>query len=159
MLALDLIGVPIHNTFSNGKDMAHSAFLGEGSLVPLLALSILNPFVTSMALGAGGSGGFFIPSPSTDAIPGGFLDGVWTPLWPGTSLGTFAMVGAAAMLSASMQAPLAAIALVLERTHTGLSLLIPMMTATVIATTVSHHIDGFSIYTARLPKTAEPVTS
>jgi H+/Cl- antiporter ClcA len=58
------------------------------------------------------------------------------------------------MIGASMQAPLAALALVLELTHGGFSILVPMMAATFGATTTARYVDGYSIYSARLP--AEP---
>ena len=60
------------------------------------------------------------------------------------------MVGAAAMIGASMQAPLTGLALILELTHSGFGLMVPMMAATVIATR-RPHVDGYSIYSARLP--------
>jgi H+/Cl- antiporter ClcA len=60
------------------------------------------------------------------------------------------MIAAAAMLGAGMQAPLAALVLVLELTHAGFGLMIPMIAATVLATGVSRWIDGYSIYSARL---------
>jgi len=37
-----------------GKDMAHSAFLGQGGLVLLFALFALKPLVTALCLGSGG---------------------------------------------------------------------------------------------------------
>jgi H+/Cl- antiporter ClcA len=50
-----------------------------------------------------------------------------------------------------MQAPLAALALVLELTNSGFGLMVPMIATTVLATTVAFYIDGYSIYSARLP--------
>jgi len=61
------------------------------------------------------------------------------------------MVGAAAMIGASMQAPLSGLALVLDLTHSGFSLMVPMIAATVGATVVARYLDGYSIYSARLP--------
>jgi hypothetical protein len=55
------------------------------------------------------------------------------------------------MIGASMQAPLSGLALVLELTHSGFGLMVPMMAATGIATLVAFHVDGYSIYSARLP--------
>jgi chloride channel protein, CIC family len=49
-----------------------------------------------------------------------------------------------------MQAPLAGLALTLELTHGGFSIMIPMIAATVAATVIARHVDGYSIYTARL---------
>ena len=72
-------------------------------------------------------------------------------LWPGSPAGAYAMVGAAAMIGAAMQAPLAGLVLVLELTRSGFQLMVPMIAATAIATAVSRYIDGYSIYSARLP--------
>jgi H+/Cl- antiporter ClcA len=47
---------------------------------------------------------------------------------------------------------LAGLVLVLELTHIGFSLVIPMMAATTIATVLVRQIDGYSIYSARLPR-------
>ena len=154
LAALGLLGCAYPQLFGNGKDIAHSVFLGEGGLALLAVLFVLKPLVTALCLAAGGSGGVFTPTLSTGAVLGGFLGGAWSLLWPGTPIGAFAMVGAAAMLGASMQAPLAALALVLELTHSGFQTLVPMIAAIVIATAVTRHLDGYSIYSARL--TARP---
>ena len=45
---------------------------------------------------------------------------------------------------------LAALALVLELTHSGFALMVPMALATAIATAVARWIDGYSIDSARL---------
>jgi len=147
---LGLVGIEYPQLFGNGKDMAHSAFLGEGGLALLFALFALKPLVTALCLGSGGSGGLITPTLSTGAVLGGFLGSAWSLAWPGSPAGAFAMVGAVAMLGASMQAPLTALALVLELTHSGFGVMVPMMAATVTATAVARHIDGYSIYSARL---------
>lgn len=69
---------------------------------------------------------------------------------PGLPVGAFAMVGAAAMIGASMHAPRTALALVLELTHSGFPLMVPLNAATLTATAVARHVDGYSIYSARL---------
>ena len=56
------------------------------------------------------------------------------------------------MIGASMQAPLAGLVLVLELTHGGFDIAVPMITATVIATLLVRQIDGYSMYSARLPQ-------
>jgi chloride channel protein, CIC family len=150
LVALGLLGIEYPQLFGNGKDMAHSAFLGEGGLALLAALFCLKPIVTALCLGSGGAGGLFTPTLSTGAVLGGFLGGAWSLAWPGSPLGAFAMVGATAMVGASMQAPLTALALVLELTHTGFGLTVPMMAACVSATAVVRYLDGYSIYSARL---------
>ncbi|MHB1469113.1 MAG: chloride channel protein [Solirubrobacteraceae bacterium] len=151
---LGAIGIAYPQLFGNGKDMAHEAFLGAGGLALFAALSALKPIVTSLCLGSGASGGLFTPVLSTGAVAGGFLGLAWSALWPGAPEGAYAMIGAAAMIGAGTQAPLAALALVLELTHSGFSLMVPMIACTVVATAVSRYIDGYSIYSARLPAPA-----
>jgi len=146
-----VLGLWYPQLFGNGKDMAHEAFLGFGSLGLLFALFALKPLVTALSLGSGASGGVFTPFLATGAVLGGFLGALWLHLWPGAPLGAFAVVGAAAMIGAVMQAPLAGLVLVLELTHGGFALAVPMMAATVIATFLVRQVDGYSIYSARLP--------
>jgi CIC family chloride channel protein len=145
---------PPSQLFGNGKDMAHDAFLGAGSLGLFLALAALKPLVTSLCLGSGASGGLFTPVMSTGAVLGAALGLAWSHLFAGSPVGAYAMVGGAAMIGAGMQAPLAALALILEFTHAGFSIMVPMMAATAVATLTARHLDGYTIYSARL--SAEP---
>ena len=156
--ALALIGFAYPQLFGNGKDMAHDAFLGSGGLVLLLALFALKPLVTALCLGSGASGGLFTPTLSTGAMLGGAAGIAWSLAWPGSPAGAYALVGAAAMLGAAMQAPLAGLALIMELTQGGFGIVIPLILATVTATVVARHIDGYSIYSARL-RARPPVLS
>ena len=81
---------------------------------------------------------------------GGAAGIAWSLAWPGSPAGAYAVVGAAAMLGAAMQAPLTGLVLMLELTSGGFGIMIPMVAATVTATVVARQVDGYSIYTARL---------
>ncbi|HEV3267959.1 MAG TPA: chloride channel protein [Acidimicrobiales bacterium] len=151
-VVVGVLGLWYPQLFGNGKGMAHNAFLGLGGVGLLFALFALKPLVTALTLGSGAAGGLFTPFLATGAVLGGFLGALWTHLWPGSPLGAFAVVGAAAMISATMQAPLAGLVLVLELTRGGFALMIPMIAATVVATLIVRQVDGYSIYTARLPR-------
>jgi len=151
-LVVGVAGMWYPQLFGNGKDMAHEAFLGVGGIGLLLALFILKPLVTALTIGAGASGGVFTPLLSTGAVLGGFFGAAWVHFWPGTPIGAFAVIGAAAMIGSSMQAPLTGLVLVMELTHNGFSIMVPMMAATAIATLIVRHLDGYSIYSARLPR-------
>jgi H+/Cl- antiporter ClcA len=148
---LGLIGFAYPQLYGNGRDLALDAFTGAGGFSVLLALFVLKPLVTALCLGSGASGGLFTPTMSTGAAFGGAFGAAWNLLWPGSPPGAYAMVGAAALLGAAMQAPLASLALVLELTHSGFQIMVPMVAATVIATVAARYIDGYSIYSARLP--------
>lgn len=147
---LGLVGLAYPDLYGNGKGMAHQAFLGTGSLLLFFALFALKPLVTALCLGSGASGGLFTPFMSTGAVLGAFLGLAWSAAWPGSSVGAFALIGAAAMIGAAMQAPLTGLVLVVELTHSGFELLVPLIAATVTATVVARRIDGYSIYSARL---------
>lgn len=149
---LGVAGFWFPQLFGNGQDMAADAFAGTGGLALLLALAVLKPFFTAACLGAGASGGLFTPTLSTGAVLGAAAGIGWSALWPGSPVGAYALVGAAAMLGAAMQAPLTALALLVELTSGGYALLVPMIVATVISTAVARHIDGYSIYSARLQR-------
>ena len=146
-----LIGLAYPQLFGNGKGVAHEAFLGHGSYALLAALFLLKPAVTALCLGSGASGGLLTPVMSTGAVLGGFLGLAFSHLWTGTAIGSYALVGAAAMIGAAMQAPITAVVLIIELTHSGLELAVPMIAATVLATAITRYIDGYSIYSARLP--------
>jgi chloride channel protein, CIC family len=156
---LGVIGIAYPQLFGNGKDMAHDVFLGRGSLALLLALAVLKPAVTALCLASGASGGLFTPVMSTGAVLGGGLGLLWSHVWPGTPVGAYAMVGAAAMIGCAIQAPITGLALVLELTHSGFGLMPAMIVATVASTAVVRYIDGYSIYSARLPAHASPMAS
>ena len=150
-----VLGIWYPQLFGNGKDMAHQAFIGVTSTGLLFALFALKPLVTAATLGSGAAGGVFTPFVATGAAVGGFLGMVWLHFWPGSPVGAFALIGAAAMIGATMQAPLAGLVLVMELTHNGFDIIIPMMTATTIATIIGRQVDGYSIYSARLPRQDE----
>ena len=146
----------------NGKDLIQLAFTGTlaGTALVLLVLTVLKPLVTVLCLGSGASGGLFTPVMSTGAVLGLMCGQLWLHIWPGPTAASLSVIVAAAMIGAAMQAPLAGIVLVVELTGTSGPLLVPMVIATAIATGVTRRLDGYSIYSARLPARAadqEPV--
>jgi len=147
-----LVGLQYPQVFGNGKDLVSEALVGTGGVGLFFALFALKPLVTTLTLGSGAAGGVFTPFLATGAMLGAFLGSVWVKWWPGSPVGAFALIGAAAMIGATMQAPLSGLVLVMELTHSGYGLLIPLMTATAISTFLVRQIDGYSIYTARLPR-------
>jgi CIC family chloride channel protein len=148
---LGCLALKYPEVLGNGKDMAGTEFLGIGTIGLFLALAILKPLATVACMGSGATGGLLTPTFAAGAALGGFLGLAWTHLWSGVPVGAFALVGAAAMLGAGLQAPLTGLVLVLEFTGTTNALILPMVVATVLATTVTRYLDGYSIYSVRLP--------
>jgi chloride channel protein, CIC family len=151
---LGVVAVAYPQLLGNGQDMAQQAFLGHVTLGVTFALFALKPIVTALCLGAGATGGLFTPTLSSGAMLGAFLGLVWSHLWPGAPAGGYALIGAAALLAAGTQAPLSALVLIVELTHTADTLIVPIIAAAAGATLVARYVDGYSIYSARLPRTS-----
>jgi H+/Cl- antiporter ClcA len=156
-LVLGGVAAAYPQLLGSGSDVTQASFLavGGGGFLLLFALFALKPMMTALCLGSGATGGLFTPTLATGAVLGVFLGKVWSHAWGGSPAGAFAIIAAAAMLGASMQAPLAALALLIELTRTTDTLIVPMIAATALATIVARYLDGYSIYSSRLPARAD----
>jgi CIC family chloride channel protein len=148
---LGCVALSYPQVLGNGKDLVGPVFIGVGTVGLLFVLAVLKPLVTIACMGSGATGGLLTPTFATGAALGGFLGLSWVHLWGGVPLGAFALVGASAMLGAGLQAPLTGLVLILELTGTTNPLIVPMVIATTIATTLARYLDGYSIYSVRLP--------
>ena len=109
-------------------DSALAERFGELSIPILFAIFIGKIVATSFSVGSGGSGGLFGPALVAGSALGAFTGLVMTRLFPAMNLhpGSFAMVGMAGFLAASVRTPIAAIIMVSEITGNH-GLLIPTM--------------------------------
>ncbi len=148
--AIGCVAVVYPEVLGNGKDVAQFAFVDQFGLLLLGVLMVIRPLATASCLRAGAAGGLFTPTLAFGALAGGFLGHVWSVLWPGAPVASYAMIGAAAMLAAAMQAPLASIALVIELTGNELTLMVPVLVAVAGATLVCRALDDRSVYSAPL---------
>ena len=113
----------------NGKGPAQIGFDGSINLQLAAILLVLRVLITWTSLRAGAAGGLLTPGLCNGALLAILLGGAWSVLWPGTSLGAFAVIGAAAFLASSMRVPLTALALIFEFTRPSQEFLIPMLIA------------------------------
>ncbi|SQA99621.1 H(+)/Cl(-) exchange transporter ClcA [Cedecea neteri] len=97
---------PMQLAISNGLNFNFAAIL--------LALKML---VILAVLRGGAEGGLLTPGLTVGALLSLLLAVVWQFVFPGGDVGSFALVGGAAFLAASMQMPITAVALVMEFTH------------------------------------------
>jgi H+/Cl- antiporter ClcA len=81
------------------------------------------------SLRAGAGGGLLTPGMSIGAMLAIFIGGMWNHFFPVVPLGTYAVVGAAAFLAASMRMPVTAIAITLELTRIDHDYLFPVLFA------------------------------
>lgn len=114
----------------------------------LLLLVVLKPLVASLTLGAGGDGGVFAPS----IVAGAFLGMLFAHMcnhFLGTDLIilNFALIGAAAMLSAAIHAPLTALFLVCNITPNGYALFFPLLISTYVSKYFVKRLYPYNVYT------------
>ncbi len=150
-VALGFVAIAYPQVLGNGKGVVQLAMVGGLAVSVMAVLIVLKPLATAACLGSGAPGGLFTPTLTLGVVLGGVLGDGWLQLWPGTPLGSYAVIGGAAVLAAAMQAPLAAVVLLLELTHRVDGLMVPMLLAVVEATVVSRVLRARSIYSARLP--------
>lgn len=121
------------------------------SILFLLLLALLKPLAAALTLGAGGDGGVFAPS----IVAGAFL-GVAFALLCNALLGTsliyinFALVGAAATLSASIYAPFTALFLICNMVPNGFSLFFPILLGAWIAKLFAKKLLPYNVYTYKM---------
>lgn len=117
------------------------------SLLSLLLLALLKPLAASLTLGAGGDGGVFAPSIVAGAFLGLLFATVCNQFFTmELSMLNFALVGAAATLSASIYAPLTTLLLVCNLLPNGFDLFVPILIASLVATTFSKILLPYNVY-------------
>jgi CIC family chloride channel protein len=148
--AIGLVAIAYPQILGNGKNIVQLSLTARLSVALLAVLLVLKPLATAACLGSGAPGGLFTPTLAYGVLLGGLLGEAWAQIWPGAPLGSYAIVGGAAVLGAAMQGPLAAVVLLLELTHRADSLMVPILLAVVEATVLARVLGAPSIYSARL---------
>ena len=96
-------------------------------LLGVLALTfVAKALVTLMTIRSGASGGVLQPGIALGSTLGAMLGLIWILLFPADSVTACALIGAAALLSASQQAPLMAMCLVMELTEAPSAFFVPV---------------------------------
>ncbi|MEO8795412.1 MAG: chloride channel protein [Daejeonella sp.] len=118
------------------------------SILLLLALMFLKPLAAALTLGAGGDGGVFAPS----IVAGAFLGLLFAKFFNSyfdthLVLVNFALVGAAATLSASLYAPFTSLILICGLIPNGYSLFVPVLMSCFLAQIFSKRILPYNVYT------------
>ena len=117
------------------------------SLFLLVFITVLKPLAASLTLGAGGDGGVFAPS----IVAGAFL-GLVVAFVGNHYFGAhlipinFALVGAAATLSASLFAPFTSLILICSLLPNGYALFVPILLGSFIAYFFSKKLLPYNAY-------------
>lgn len=129
---------------------------GHLSILLLFVVMLLKPLAASLTLGSGGDGGVFAPS----IVAGAFL-GLMFATFFNTYFNTdlillnFALVGAAATLSASLYAPLTSLVLVCGLIPNGYVLFLPILLSCFIAQIFAKKLLPYNVYTYDFITTSE----
>jgi chloride channel protein, CIC family len=165
LTCIGIASLPYPELLGNGKEAVQAIFFNRESVPVLVVLLFLRPIATVASLRSGAPGGLFTPVMCIGAILGSLVAGVWTRVAPILHLSasadnalSFAFIGAGATLAAGTQAPISSVLFLLEMTHRGDSLLIPLLLAVVLASITHRRITLGSIFSARRNKhKAQPV--
>lgn len=127
--AVGALGAAFPLILGNGRALATAGFdLSQPALL-LIALAVLKYVATTVSLGSGAIGGTLQPSVAIGAALGAAAAAGWAFVWPGADGTALAIVAASAFLASNMRAPFTAIALIIEFTNTGFTLLLPIFLA------------------------------
>lgn len=153
-LAVGVTGIWLPQVFGVGYETIDAIFNGPSMTVLLLvALLAAKLIMTAASIGGGFPGGVFAPSLFLGATLGGAYGLTAAQLFPRLLIAppAYAMVGMAAVLAASVHAPLTAILLLFEMTH-DYRIILPLMAAVVIAMLLSQTLRRDSVYTLGLAR-------
>ena len=143
---IGLLAIYFPSLLGNGKSPAQLEFHDAASIGLTAILLILRTLITWSSLRAGAQGGLLTPSLANGALLAVVLGGLWNLIWPGSLLGAYAIIGAAAFLAAAQKMPLTAIILLFEFTRINFNFLIPILFA------VTGSVSMFSFCTNKLFK-------
>lgn len=149
-MVLAALSLQYPQLLGNGKGIVQLGAVGELSVGLMAVLLVLKPLVTAACLGSGAPGGLFTPTLTVGVLLAGILGTLWSHIWPGASLGSYAVIGGGAFLAAAMQGPLSGVVLVLELTRNFDTLMAPTLLAVTEATVIARRLGAPSIYSARL---------
>ncbi|MCH4210029.1 chloride channel protein [Bifidobacterium sp.] len=131
-----------------GKAFGLSLFGTSAGQSLTMALAVLTvslvakALVTLATIRSGASGGVLQPGIALGAITGALLGLLWAAVFPAAAIpaAACALIGSAALLSASQQAPLMAMCLVMELCAAPISYFVPVALAVAVAVFVSQWV-------------------
>jgi len=117
------------------------------SILFLLIITVLKPLAASLTLGAGGDGGVFAPSIVSGAFLGLLIAFIGNNYFGANLIPlNFALVGAAATLSASLFAPFTSLVLICNLLPNGYLLFVPVLLGSVISYLFSKKLLPYNVY-------------
>jgi CIC family chloride channel protein len=151
LLGLLLLAVP--QMYGVGYPVLQKGVDGDYAVGFLLLLLVAKVLATSLTIGIGGSGGVFAPSLFCGAMLGEAVGLIGHQIAPATigSAGAYALIGMGAFFAGSARAPITAVIILFELTG-EYTIILPLMLAVVLATSVSRALTRDTIYTLKLAR-------
>jgi CIC family chloride channel protein len=149
LLGLLLLAVP--EMYGVGYPVLQLAVTGHYLILMLLGLLAAKILATSLTMWIGGSGGVFAPSLFMGAMLGSAYGALAHHLMPGlaAAAGAYALVGMGAVFASAARAPITAVLIIFELTG-DYQIILPLMTAIIVATALSNALTHDTIYTLKL---------
>jgi CIC family chloride channel protein len=150
-LALGALLLLLPQMYGVGYPVLGNAIFGRYAVGFLLLLLVGKMIATSLTIGIGGSGGVFAPSLFIGAMLGAAFGATAHAALPSLSgpAGAYGLIGMGAVFAGAARAPITAVLIMFELTG-EYTIILPLMTAIVLATGVSHRITRDTIYTLKL---------
>ena len=120
----------------------------------ILVIVLLKIFITSLTLGAGGSGGVFAPALVIGSASGFLYYSLLQAIFPGSALndaGLYALVGMSGLISGTLNAPLTGMFLIIEITS-GYEAILPLLLVSFLTPALVKIFEKYSIYHYELIK-------
>lgn len=136
-----VVAIWVPQVMGNGRATAQLSFSSTSEMVMagvLLLSFVIKAVVTLLTIRSGASGGVLQPGIALGASMGGVLGILWMQMFHTNAVAVYALLGACALLSASQQAPLMAMCLVMELTDAPSNLFVPVCCAVAVSTMVSY---------------------
>jgi CIC family chloride channel protein len=155
-LVISLVGFWEPNLLGMGNHVVQNLLNGQSLAFGVLVVFLVGkPLLCSVALGSGTSGGVFAPALFAGAALGALFSRGLVPLeLTAAPSGVFVIIGMAALMGAVMRAPLQAILIGFELTHSYY--MVPaLMLACVLSFHVSRFLEPESVFTRRLVRAGE----
>ncbi|MFL6194841.1 MAG: chloride channel protein, partial [Thermoanaerobaculia bacterium] len=163
MTLLGVLGLYVPYALGRGYGTINLALSGQLKLTPrfapqpeltillLLGIALVKLAATALTRGSGGAGGLFTPSLAFGALVGGAYGFAMHELLPhvASPYGAYAAVGMAAVMAGTSHAPISAILILFEFTG-NYDLILPVMLASILSSTVANRLLPYSIYTESL---------
>ena len=153
-LLVGIVGIWLPQIFGVGYDTIDTIFNAPSMALSLLvALLVAKLAMTAVSIGGGFPGGVFAPSLFLGATLGAAYGTVIEDMFPRLMIApqAYAMVGMAAVLAASVHAPLTAIILLFEMTR-NYQIILPLMFAVIIALLLAQWLRKDSVYSLALAR-------